>query len=812
MEAPSSSSFPKASAARVGWAVRALAGSMVGCSGPCTAQGRGAPPQLRLPSCRAFECCSWTMRTRWQVLRPPCRAPSSVTAVGPRSQLLTLARPAWPSSCSIPILQHLPHPNRPSATLAAVTAVSTCAAALSYLRTGVAAFDVVLAEVRGRSPRHGRDARLAAAGAGATRVSDLLHASGALLRALAPFPLYQPWPALPPAPPTPQAKVVAADEAMGRSFVDAFEDTPVVLMAAAAGHADVLRAVKMGAVDFLDKPLSLLKLKNIWQHSVRKVRGLPGRRRRRATQLGFFFGGRKACARRDRAGCQQLASVLASWVPGKLPMPSNSYQPALTPGSSAPTLPHYLRCCPQMMLKAAGPRGAAGSAPAVSASAAPSAAPTPTAILPVVAPVPPSAPAFAGWSGAAAPLSAAPAPSASTGPESPGTPAGSMDLPETFSVCSMEDTGGSVGGSVHGSVRGSFDAGSAPAPAPAVSEGFMDALNGALGGLQRNASYTSMPSQAAAAPLAHGGPAPAVWPALPTGCVWGTPFNGPVPPPLPGAAVAPSAAVAPMHAPVPAPAAAPAPAPAADPAPAPAPADWTDIVLPVSLSSSARFSEPGRLAGWLLVACPLHSHLVASGCWWPARCTATCMPSYPRSCLSSSCHASLRTCHPSFLLLPKQAAPPNQAVCPLRPSLHPPVPHHLRAASLHYCLQAAPEMPTLIKGGGSSAAMQPVPASTDALVLPEGFLTSGLNSGEPLGSFGAVQSSGSWCPPLCGWDEAGAASVHGAGRARVAIRCSAASPAQPAPCACKPRFLPCTRKPPPPPPYHISHPCPLHFP
>ncbi len=78
------------------------------------------------------------------------------------------------------------------------------------------------------------------------------------------------------APPHPQAKVVAGDEAVGRSFVDAFEDTPVVLMAAAAGHADVLRAVKMGAVDFLDKPLSLLKLKNIWQHSVRKVRRVGG--------------------------------------------------------------------------------------------------------------------------------------------------------------------------------------------------------------------------------------------------------------------------------------------------------------------------------------------------------------------------------------------------------------------------------------------------------------------------------------------------------------------------------------------------------
>ena len=62
---------------------------------------------------------------------------------------------------------------------------------------------------------------------------------------------------------------MAPDEAVGRSFIDAFEDTPVVLMAAGAGTADVLRAVRLGAVDFLDKPLSPLKLKNIWQHSVR---------------------------------------------------------------------------------------------------------------------------------------------------------------------------------------------------------------------------------------------------------------------------------------------------------------------------------------------------------------------------------------------------------------------------------------------------------------------------------------------------------------------------------------------------------------
>ena len=67
------------------------------------------------------------------------------------------------------------------------------------------------------------------------------------------------------------ARVVAADETTGKAFIEAFEDVPVVLMAEGGNTDDVLRAVKLGAVDFLDKPLSMLKLKNIWQHSVRMM-------------------------------------------------------------------------------------------------------------------------------------------------------------------------------------------------------------------------------------------------------------------------------------------------------------------------------------------------------------------------------------------------------------------------------------------------------------------------------------------------------------------------------------------------------------
>ena len=68
-----------------------------------------------------------------------------------------------------------------------------------------------------------------------------------------------------------QSKLVASDEVTGRAFVDAFEDVPVVLMSEGGVTDEVMRAVKLGAVDFLDKPLSVLKLKNIWQHSVRRM-------------------------------------------------------------------------------------------------------------------------------------------------------------------------------------------------------------------------------------------------------------------------------------------------------------------------------------------------------------------------------------------------------------------------------------------------------------------------------------------------------------------------------------------------------------
>lgn len=68
-----------------------------------------------------------------------------------------------------------------------------------------------------------------------------------------------------------ESKLVAPGESAGRGFIEAFGETPVVLMSGSCSTEEVLTAVRLGAADVLDKPLSLLKLKNIWQHSVRKM-------------------------------------------------------------------------------------------------------------------------------------------------------------------------------------------------------------------------------------------------------------------------------------------------------------------------------------------------------------------------------------------------------------------------------------------------------------------------------------------------------------------------------------------------------------
>ena len=51
---------------------------------------------------------------------------------------------------------------------------------------------------------------------------------------------------------------------------------PLVLMSASGGAGEVMKGIELGAVDYLEKPVSLDKLRNIWQHVVRKVGPPPG--------------------------------------------------------------------------------------------------------------------------------------------------------------------------------------------------------------------------------------------------------------------------------------------------------------------------------------------------------------------------------------------------------------------------------------------------------------------------------------------------------------------------------------------------------
>ena len=44
-------------------------------------------------------------------------------------------------------------------------------------------------------------------------------------------------------------------------------------MSEGGSATEVLKSIELGAVEYIEKPLSLLKLRNIWQHVVRKVCG-----------------------------------------------------------------------------------------------------------------------------------------------------------------------------------------------------------------------------------------------------------------------------------------------------------------------------------------------------------------------------------------------------------------------------------------------------------------------------------------------------------------------------------------------------------
>jgi DNA-binding response OmpR family regulator len=103
-----------------------------------------------------------------------------------------------------------------------------------------------------------------------------------------------------------QAKALAKESSDGGSLREASAHLPLVLMSEKGSSTDdVWRGIELGAADVLEKPLSSLKLRNIWQHVVRRVRlALPAQQRssvHACTPLGM--GG--ACCRACMHASQQ---------------------------------------------------------------------------------------------------------------------------------------------------------------------------------------------------------------------------------------------------------------------------------------------------------------------------------------------------------------------------------------------------------------------------------------------------------------------------------------------------------------------------
>lgn len=69
-----------------------------------------------------------------------------------------------------------------------------------------------------------------------------------------------------------QATLVSKDSKDGQLLLEAAGNLPLVLISSPGTTTEcVWRGIEVGAADVLERPLSLLKLQNIWQHVVRKV-------------------------------------------------------------------------------------------------------------------------------------------------------------------------------------------------------------------------------------------------------------------------------------------------------------------------------------------------------------------------------------------------------------------------------------------------------------------------------------------------------------------------------------------------------------
>jgi DNA-binding response OmpR family regulator len=65
--------------------------------------------------------------------------------------------------------------------------------------------------------------------------------------------------------------VIANEPSSSSALMRTVSSVPLILMGENTSQQQKLIGIRFGAVDFLEKPVAMLKLRNIWQHTVRKV-------------------------------------------------------------------------------------------------------------------------------------------------------------------------------------------------------------------------------------------------------------------------------------------------------------------------------------------------------------------------------------------------------------------------------------------------------------------------------------------------------------------------------------------------------------
>lgn len=68
-----------------------------------------------------------------------------------------------------------------------------------------------------------------------------------------------------------EARTICTKLSDNQKLLRVAKDLPLILMAEKPSSDEVMSGIKLGAAEFLEKPLCPLKLRNIWQHTVRKM-------------------------------------------------------------------------------------------------------------------------------------------------------------------------------------------------------------------------------------------------------------------------------------------------------------------------------------------------------------------------------------------------------------------------------------------------------------------------------------------------------------------------------------------------------------